>query len=44
MEFIPYKANECFALSKLVKIHYAIYSIEDKEIFFLGGKEVKKQI
>lgn len=30
---------ECFALSKLVKIHYDIHSIEEKEIFFLGGKE-----
>ena len=32
--------DECFALSKLVKIHYDIHSIEEKEIFFLGGKEV----
>ena len=31
--------DECFALSKLVKIHYDIHSIEEKEIFFLGGKE-----
>lgn len=32
--------DECFDLSKLVKIHYDIHSIEEKEIFFLGGKEV----
>lgn len=31
--------DECFALSKLVKIHYDIHSIEEKEIFFLVGKE-----
>ena len=31
--------DECFTLSKLVKIHYDIHSIEEKEIFFLGGKE-----
>jgi len=31
--------DECFILSKLVKIHYDIHSIEEKEIFFLGGKE-----
>ena len=31
--------DECFALSKLVKIHYDIHSIEEKEIFFLGCKE-----
>ena len=31
--------DECFDLSKLVKIHYDIHSIEEKEIFFLGGKE-----
>ena len=32
--------DECFALSKLVKNYYDIHSIEEKEIFFLGGKEV----
>ena len=32
--------KECIALSKLVKIYYNIQSIEAKEIFFLGGKEV----
>jgi len=31
--------DEFFALSKLVKIHYDIHSIEEKEIFFLEGKE-----
>lgn len=32
--------DECFALSKLVQIYYDMQSIEEKEIFFLGGKEV----
>lgn len=31
--------DECFALSKLVKIYYDMQSIEEKEIFFLGSKE-----
>lgn len=30
--------DECFALSKLVKIYYDMQSIEEKE-FFLGSKE-----
>lgn len=32
--------EECFALSKLVQIYYDMQSIEEREIFFLGGKEV----
>ena len=32
--------NECFALSKLVKIYFAMQAIEEKEFFFLGGKEM----
>ena len=32
--------KECIALSKLVQIYYNMQSIEEKEIFFLGGKEV----
>ena len=32
--------EECFELSELVKIYYDMQSIEEKEIFFLGGKEV----
>ena len=32
--------NECFALSKLVKIYFAMQAIEEKEFFFLGGKEI----
>lgn len=31
--------NECFALSKLVKIYYDMQAIEEKEIYFLGSKE-----
>ncbi len=31
--------EECFALSKLVQIYYDMQSIEEQEIFFLGGKE-----
>lgn len=31
--------KECKALSKLVEIYYDMQSIEEKEIFFLGGKE-----
>ncbi|MCI8486999.1 MAG: hypothetical protein HFJ20_08155 [Clostridia bacterium] len=32
--------EECFSLSKLVQIYYDMQSIEEREIFFLGGKEV----
>ena len=32
--------KECFTLSKLVEIYTDMQSIEEKEIFFLGGKEV----
>ena len=32
--------EECFSLSKLVKIYCEMQSIEEREIFFLGGKEV----
>ena len=32
--------KECIALAKLVQIYYDMQSIEEKEIFFLGGKEV----
>lgn len=32
--------DECFALSKLIQIYYDMQSMEEKEIFFLGGKEV----
>ena len=32
--------KECIALAKLVQIYYNMQSIEEKEIFFLGGKEV----
>ena len=31
--------EECFSLSKLVQIYYDMQSIEEREIFFLGGKE-----
>ena len=31
--------KECVALAKLVQIYYDMQSIEEKEIFFLGGKE-----
>ena len=31
--------EECFALSKLVEIYTDMQSIEEKEFFFLGGKE-----
>jgi len=31
--------EECFLLSKLVQIYYDMQSIEEQEIFFLGGKE-----
>ena len=31
--------EECFALSKLVEIYTDMQSIEEREIFFLGGKE-----
>lgn len=31
--------EECFALSKLVEIYTDMQSMEEKEIFFLGGKE-----
>lgn len=31
--------KECAALAKLVQIYYDMQSIEEKEIFFLGGKE-----
>ena len=31
--------EECFALSKLVQIYYDMQLIEEREIFFLGGKE-----
>lgn len=31
--------EECFTLSKLVQIYYDMQSIEEQEIFFLGGKE-----
>ncbi len=31
--------EECFALSKLVEIYTDMQSIEEKESFFLGGKE-----
>lgn len=31
--------KECSALAKLVQIYYDMQSIEEKEIFFLGGKE-----
>ena len=32
--------EECFKLSKLVEIYTDMQSIEEREIFFLGGKEV----
>ena len=32
--------KECIALAKLVQIYYNMQSIEEKEIFFLGGKAV----
>ena len=32
--------DECFALSKLVQINYDMKEIEEKEIFFLGCKEL----
>ena len=32
--------KECIALAKLVQIYYDMQTIEEKEIFFLGGKEV----
>lgn len=32
--------DECFALSKLIQIYYDMQSMEEKEICFLGGKEV----
>ena len=32
--------KECIALAKLVQIYYNMQSIEEKEISFLGGKEV----
>lgn len=31
--------TECFELSKLVQIYYELKEIEEKEIFFSGGKE-----
>ena len=31
--------EKCFALSKLVEIYTDMQSMEEKEIFFLGGKE-----
>ena len=31
--------KECVALAKLVQIYYDMQSIEEKEIFFLGGQE-----
>ena len=31
--------EECLVLSRLVQIYYDMQSIEEKEIFFLGGKE-----
>ncbi|MBO5143442.1 MAG: hypothetical protein J6C46_10740 [Clostridia bacterium] len=31
--------KECATLAKLVQIYYDMQSIEEKEIFFLGGKE-----
>ena len=31
--------KECIALAKLVQIYYDMQSIEEKEIFFLGGKD-----
>ena len=33
-------SDECFALSKLVQINYDMKEIEEKEIFFLGCKEL----
>ena len=32
--------EECFSLSKLVQIYYDMQSIEEREIFILGGKEM----
>jgi hypothetical protein len=32
--------EECFSLSKLVQIYYDMQSIEEQEIFFLGGREL----
>lgn len=32
--------DECFSLSKLVKIYCEMQAIEEREIFFLGGKEI----
>jgi len=32
--------EECFSLAKLVQLYYDMQSIEEQEIFFLGGKEV----
>ncbi len=32
--------RECNSLSKLIKIYYDMQEIEEKEIFFLGGKEI----
>ena len=31
--------KECITLAKLVQIYYNMQSIEEKEIFFLGGKD-----
>ena len=31
--------EECFSLSKLLQIYYDMQSIEEREIFFSGGKE-----
>lgn len=31
--------KECVALSKLVEIYEDMHSIEEREIFFLGGKD-----
>ena len=33
-------SDECLALSKLVQINYDMKEIEEKEIFFLGCKEL----
>lgn len=32
--------RECNSLSNLIKIYYDMQEIEEKEIFFLGGKEI----
>ena len=31
--------EECFSLSKLVKIYFDLQTMEEKELFFLGAKE-----